>query len=365
MNETPGSLSVDYLSEALGRPGELRSVEVEQIGAGQMGSNFVVGLTWNQRGTGPSSLVAKLPSGDDETRQFALDHYLREIEFYDLLAPRLAIRTPQTYHLDHDRCLLLMEDLSGLRPGNQRQACSDTEAALAVSSLGGLHGPTWNDRSLLELARFQRSGDEWARSRQTVYRSSWPEFVDRYRPRLTSTAIDVGQWLDEHLVGLLTAERSAFCLIHNDYRTDNLLFGDEPGGDEQGGDEQGGDEPSSSPPLVAVDWQTAAVGSGPADVAYFIGGSLATDHRRANESSLWASYLGGLSHHLDPALFDPDDLWRDYRLSSFFGVVTAVIAALVAERTDRGDELFALMANRHTQHLVDLDLPGLVSDELG
>lgn len=354
-------LTVTYLSRALGRPGNLESVQTAPIGTGQLGVNLLVELAWSDGVSGPSSVVAKLPSEDQDSRRFGIEtgHYAREIEFYGSLAPTLAIRTPHIHHLDPESLVILMEDLSSARPGDQIAGCPPAQAMLAVESLGGLHGPRWNDPALLQLDGFQRSGPDWADARQESFRSAWPEFVGRYDGHLSAVVLTMGDWLAEHLSALLQIERSAFCLVHNDYRPDNLLFG-EPGG--------------SAPPLAVVDWQTCAVGSGPADAAYFIGGSLEVDQRREIESDLWRRYLDGLRRHLPPVaadseavgfeVVDPEALWTDYRLGSMRGLVVAALAAKVAERTARGDELFVLMAERHARHMIDLGLPDLAAPSL-
>ncbi|MFM8014947.1 MAG: hypothetical protein ACKPCO_02560 [Actinomycetota bacterium] len=50
-----------------------------------------------------------------------------------------------------------------------------------------------------------------------------------------------------------------------------------------------------------------------------------------------------------------DDAWLEYRKFTFAGFVMAVVASMIVKQTDRGDEMFLAMANRHAQHAVDLD----------
>ncbi len=47
--------------------------------------------------------------------------------------------------------------------------------------------------------------------------------------------------------------------------------------------------------------------------------------------------------------------WDGYRRHAFGGIVMDVIAAMVVQRTERGDEMFTAMANRHAAHALDLD----------
>jgi hypothetical protein len=39
----------------------------------------------------------------------------------------------------------------------------------------------------------------------------------------------------------------------------------------------------------------------------------------------------------------------------------AVAASMLVERTDRGDEMFLVMAHRHARHALDLDAPALLT----
>ena len=48
--------------------------------------------------------------------------------------------------------------------------------------------------------------------------------------------------------------------------------------------------PDGGPPVTVVDWQTAAVGVGPSDVAYFVGAGLLPDDRRRHERALVERY---------------------------------------------------------------------------
>jgi hypothetical protein len=38
----------------------------------------------------------------------------------------------------------------------------------------------------------------------------------------------------------------------------------------------------------------------------------------------------------------------------------SIIASMIVERTDRGDQMFITMANRHGRHALDLDAEALI-----
>jgi hypothetical protein len=101
--------------------------------------------------------------------------------------------------------------------------------------------------------------------------------------------------------------------------------------------------------VTVVDWQTVAVNIGPADVAYFCGAGLLPDTRASHERSLVERYGSGLAAHgVD---VDVDALWDGYVLGSAGGYLMAVLASQIVERTDRGDEMFAVMAERHAAQI--------------
>ena len=89
------------------------------------------------------------------------------------------------------------------------------------------------------------------------------------------------------------------------------------------------------------------------------GASLLPEDRRRNEralvreyhAQLLASGVGGYSS---------DQCFDDYRRSTFGGVVMAVVASMIVEQTERGDEMFLAMASRHARHALDLESEALL-----
>ena len=58
--------------------------------------------------------------------------------------------------------------------------------------------------------------------------------------------------------------------------------------------------------------------------------------------------------------YDFDAAWADYRRASFAGFIMAVISAMIVERTERGDEMFATMAERSGWQALHLDALALI-----
>ena len=53
--------------------------------------------------------------------------------------------------------------------------------------------------------------------------------------------------------------------------------------------------------------------------------------------------------------------WHDYRRGTWAGLLMAVGASMMVERTDRGDRMFLTMADRHARHALDLEAPDLLT----
>jgi hypothetical protein len=47
--------------------------------------------------------------------------------------------------------------------------------------------------------------------------------------------------------------------------------------------------------------------------------------------------------------------WQNYRSGVFAGFAVTVIASMLVQRTERGDEMFTTMAKRHARHALDLN----------
>ncbi len=48
-----------------------------------------------------------------------------------------------------------------------------------------------------------------------------------------------------------------------------------------------------------------------------------------------------------------DQLRRDTRREAFGGILMAIVASMVVQRTDRGDLMFLTSTTRHAQHVID------------
>ena len=103
----------------------------------------------------------------------------------------------------------------------------------------------------------------------------------------------------------------------------------------------------------------AAWGGASVDVAYFIGGCLGTEDRRAHEQELLAHYHDALRRR-GVRDYSLGALRADSRRDTFAGILMAIVASMVVQRTERGDLMFLTSATRHAQHALDADAPALL-----
>lgn len=321
------------------------------VGTGQMGRNLRFELDWDvEAPDAPRTVVCKFPSDDPKSRATgrAQGAYEKEVRFYTELADTVGICTPRCLFAavepESGDFVMLMEDLAPAVQGDQLAGCSLDQAALALREASRLHAPRWGDPSLEQVAFLAAPGADTAQLLQAMYKALWPGFAERYAASLAPEVIDLSQRLGDHLAGWVLAGTTPLTLVHGDYRIDNMLFGTEAGGY----------------PLAVVDWQTLGLGAGVADVAYFMGASLLPEDRRSREEALVREYhaqllAGGVGS------YSWDQCFHDYRRNTFGGVVMAVVASMLVEQTERGDEMFLAMASRHAHHALDLESEALLS----
>lgn len=351
---TPSALTADWLTSALAGGGHLKgarvtSVSLHPLGTGQMCDSVRVALSYDRAAAGPTTLIAKLPATDPTSRAtaMALRSYEKEVRFYQQLAPHLPVRTPSAYCAQIDlptaAFVLLLEDLAPAAPGDQLAGCVPEVAQVAVAELVGLHAARWNDPDLAAIEWLHGDPEASRMMMLDLLPALWQGFRERFAPELPPHVLQAGQELFGHLEPYLTQVPCDRTIVHGDYRLDNLLFHHAPGG----------------VMVAVVDWQTCTVGPGPSDVAYFIGAGLLPEVRRALEEDLVRQYHLGLMA-AGVSDYGWARCWQDYRRGTWAGLVMAVGASMMVERTPRGDQMFLAMASRHARQALDLEAPDLL-----
>ncbi|HAP78521.1 MAG TPA: hypothetical protein DCR14_20865 [Acidimicrobiaceae bacterium] len=350
----PAHIDEHWLTEALEVAGVAQGAQVTSvelagfIGTGQTGRNARLHLTWDQPEGRPASVVGKFPSGDANAKMAAFQNgtYENEWAFYHHVAPTLSIRTPHCHvaRFDHDTpdFVLIMEDLAGSRQGDQFIGLTVDEAALAVEQAVGMHAPRWGDPTLQQIGNHRPKGADSAMMLGAVYGMMVEPFLDRLGGGLDADIIDLVRALAPKAGQWALGNDTPRTVVHLDYRPDNFMFADSP----------------EAPPLVVVDWQTVNDGLAMMDLAYMIGGSFEPARRAEVERPLLDDWLQRMhAHGID---YSADTMWRDYRLTSLWGVVMTVIATIMAAQTERGDAMLTVMGQRHGRHALDLDALSLL-----
>ncbi|GGE01670.1 aminoglycoside phosphotransferase [Polymorphobacter glacialis] len=337
---SPAEFGNDWLERVLKAPvGSLRGMSAAPVGTGQMCDSFRLTLDWDGH-AGPATVIAKCPSHDEKSRYIAgvLGNYDKEVRWYRELAGMSAVSKPHCYHAeiadDGVTFALLLGDCAPAVQADQVAGAGAERLRPAIGELAALHAPFWNGDTA--------ERHPWlAKDTRAMIEAALPAlaegFAERYQGRLAPDILALARALAANIGAYLNREASAWSVVHGDFRLDNLLYA--PDGR-----------------VFVVDWQTVGIGCPFADVAYLVGTSVADpDERAAIEAGLFDDYVEALASHdvvLDAAARAAG--WHDYRVNALAGVLMAIFASMNVERTVRGDEMFAVMAERPARQALAL-----------
>lgn len=322
----------------IGSDAELLAVRERPVGIGHSADTLLLELTWLDPRSGPPSLIAKVPSHDEQAARTmrSLGGYEREARFYKELAPSVDVSVPACYGtLDEGGrpVAVLLEDLSGLATGDQLADLPRATLTAAREQLVKLQAPYWDDS---ELARtpwlhrrlgvpipgiVERMQSSWSRTRGYLadgFDDDERAQIDRFVARAA--------WWAESLDG-------PFSLTHHDFRVDNLLFGPDR--------------------LVVLDWQTVGWGPPMFDLAYLLGTSVSPEVRRRVERDEVAGHVADLAAR--GVTWDEAEAWTAYRQASFAVLLMLVPPTGSVKRSERGDAMFRRLLRAGARMALDLD----------
>jgi Ecdysteroid kinase-like family len=335
LDVTVGSFRREAVGEGLGMMSGLERLEMEYAS-----------------GHGPSVLILKMPARNDANRAVAeaFDLYAREVLFYRDVAPRSAAWTPTVYHADIDGgdFVLLLEDLSDYRLGDQVEGCAATEARLGMEWLGEHHASFWDDvedptldflpyvsPSYSSEALQQGCASGWDVMVET-FGAVLPDHIRSLKERYLRALPQIFEWM----------ATPPLTVIHGDFRMDNLFFGTS----------------AEQEPLIAIDWQGCLRGRAAQDIGYFMSGSLPIEVRRAHERELiglWHQHL--VDHGVTG--FSAEDAWENYRRGVLYVWTLAVVIAGTLDPTnERGHLWMSEMLRRSVATIEDLGLIDLLDE---
>ncbi|MEJ2087474.1 MAG: phosphotransferase [Gammaproteobacteria bacterium] len=329
------ALDTAWLSEALGTT--VRGFEVEYFSEGAGVIGLVTRLKLDAP-DGPDTVIAKFPSPSPENRAVAAtyDMYAREVHFYRHIAPALELSTPACHFAAHDPqsqdFVLLLEDLTDYRIGDQVAGCTLTEARAVVDALARLHASTWNGAGIEGLISHNNP-----RQRDGMiggFQLGWPVVIEAFADLLPPSARIAGEKMPAAIPGLLDVMCSApICLCHADVRLDNIFFGD-------------------NGEIVLVDWQSVCTSAPEQDVAYFLTQSV--PRAVLAEEDLVARYHAALIGH---GIDYPFDRCRErYRRSALYLLNYAVVIAGTLDMgNERGQALARTLLGNSLAALDELD----------
>jgi hypothetical protein len=236
---------------------------------------------------------------------------------------------------DGDDHVLLLEDLAGLRAGDQVEGATVTEVEAIVDQLVQLHATWWERPGLYELTWLPTSCDPaYLAAVPPIYAAGLPVLEADWGDRVGGDAVELARRIAGQFDGVIRRTADApTTFLHGDMRLDNVFF-----------------DAAGSP--VFIDFQLSVRGRGPHDIAYLIGTSLnvADQHhwerllRRYHDGLLAAGVAG---YPWDRCV----DAYHDSLLYLTVGAMSLV------GTFDSGNERGAAMAESYTvrmlRHAVD------------
>ena len=335
-------VSADYLAQCLG-VSDLKIDSIRPIGTGQMAESYRVTFVQGTHGRIPPSVVVKVPSQSESSRAASRITRCYELEtgFYTHVQSLVEVSAPNCLHVwfdaPNDDFVLVLEDIVNGKQGDQIAGATVDQARAAIDELVQLHSPLWNSSLLDTLSWMPRHSMESSQGTRDLLRSVFAGFAARFSSLVGAEVLELGSRLVENIDGYDRAFPKNETIVHRDFRLDNLLF----------------TETATGTKVKVVDWQTTSISAGATDLAYFIGASFGPEQRRKVEDELVHRYHDGLAQA--GISMSWTEVWDQYRLFATSGYIMAIVASMLFKQTERGDAMFAAMANRHGQQMIDLE----------
>lgn len=314
-----------WLTSALRDSGVIAEEEVVDVThrvigeeAGFLGEVAILNLKYSDpASTAPASMVLKIPTAlKNRVMGQLMGVYEKEIRFYNQLQPELSIRSPRHYYsalsaaddpgvvlerlkkLDQQpiwviallavvmrwlfglmprRYVLLIEDVSHHRLGDQSQDSSDDDVERALTTLARLHGQFWGSEALDKMSWISPV-DLTGKLIEIANKQAIKKYREANAASLSDSQYKLLDWIEANGLELTALQgRHPRTLLHGDFRVDNLCFDDTVG------------------EAIVLDWQTMVSGSGGMDLAYFLSNALPLEASEERVNELIEFYRQGLA----------------------------------------------------------------------
>jgi len=314
-----------WLTSALRDSGVIAEEEVVDVThrvigeeAGFLGEVAILNLKYSDpASTAPASMVLKIPTAlKNRVMGQLMGVYEKEIRFYNQLQPELSIRSPRHYYsalsaaddpgvvlerlkkLDQQpiwviallavvmrwlfglmprRYVLLIEDVSHHRLGDQSQDSSDDDVERALTTLARLHGQFWGSEALDKMSWISPV-DLTGKPIEIANKQAIKKYREANAAALSDSQYKLLAWIEANGLELTALQgRHPRTLLHGDFRVDNLCFDDTVG------------------EAIVLDWQTMVSGSGGMDLAYFLSNALPLEASEERVNELIEFYRQGLA----------------------------------------------------------------------
>lgn len=323
-------VTAGWLNETLdGRSdvGRVASVRAENLGEGVgiLGEVARLHLTYEPGSTGPATMVGKFQSLFAENvfvSQF-MGFYLREVNFYNQLAPTLGLAVPRCFHASIDPAgtpfVILMEETTGARMIDQIVGATLEDCQQIIDVGAALHAKFWETPQLYALDWLPPWNNPAYKGAREMVSSKIEAFDTHWSARVPKAVMSLMHELTPRYPDMLDwwVERGNATLSHTDFRADNFLFGGSAG----------------EGVVTMLDFQIMTRHVGAWDIANFLGMSVTAENRREWQDGLLRRYHAALLAH-GVSGYSFDRLVEDYR----FCAVQQAWAQIAISDTDPGNE---------------------------
>lgn len=379
-------ITADWLTKALRGNGLLKNAEVIKLThriigqeTGFLGLVVILEPTYSEvEADAPESLVLKIPTPLKNRRMGqSMGVYEKEIRFYRDLKSKLRVRTPTHFYSalnafdDPDmvlerlrklnrlpipliallavvvtwfiglfprRYVLLIEDVSHLRMGDQLNGCSENDVRRVLGAMATLHAQFWESEELTAM-KWVAPIELTSKLIQLMYLQSVEKYKRASESHLTEREMALINWLKVNGVRLTEVQAMGpRTLLHGDFRLDNLCFDD------------------ATDEVLVMDWQTMTSGSAGMDLAYFLSAALPLETTEAEINSLIDYYRQRLKDHgVDVSMEQLRWQYEVGMLSMLHRIAPILFQEQLEIGTGRGPELMQGWIDKTFRKLEEVD----------